>query len=173
MAGNVYFTADLHLGHAKIAALRGFDSMEKHDDWVIEQLASTAKSSRDVLWILGDIAFGKHNLVRLHEVPAMKKLVLGNHDAYSIDNYSSIAQKIYGAFVYKGCVLLTHIPVSDQQKQRFSMNVHGHLHRNYLEDPWYLNVCVEWGIPFHADEIMDSIPEKENPDLLQPGRVVE
>jgi len=159
---DVYFTADLHLGHKLMPIERGFSSIKEHDDYVIDTLASVAGSKRDVLWILGDVAFGKHNLVRLNEIPAIKKIVLGNHDQYAAENYAAVANKVFGSFAWKHDVLLTHIPVSTQQKHRFKLNVHGHLHRHYIDDLFYLNVGIDYGRPFSSGEILDAA----HPELL-------
>lgn len=34
---NIYITSDLHLGHEKVAKLRGFDSVQAHDELVINR----------------------------------------------------------------------------------------------------------------------------------------
>lgn len=80
---DVRLTADLHLGHPKVARERGFASVAAHDDAVLGNLAKGA-SERTLLWVLGDVVFGpdKAGLLRRlrDEVPGRKRLVLGNHD---------------------------------------------------------------------------------------------
>ena len=53
----VWFTADPHFGHAKIAEIRGFDSLQEHDQTIIDNLDRQV-GKRDTLWILGDISSG-------------------------------------------------------------------------------------------------------------------
>ena len=53
----VFYTSDLHLGHAKVAEIRGFDSLQEHDQTIIDNLDRQV-GKRDTLWILGDISSG-------------------------------------------------------------------------------------------------------------------
>lgn len=81
-----YWIADLHLGHAKIAGIRGFDSVEDHDATIIKQLEKL--TSGDMLWVLGDISSGsstgeRHALEILSDVKAQMHLIAGNHDSIS------------------------------------------------------------------------------------------
>lgn len=86
---NVYFTSDLHIGHAKVAAIRGFESVDHHDAWIAAKLA--ALQPKDQLWVLGDISSGSRRseddaleLIRYSvgcgPRPALH-LVSGNHDS--------------------------------------------------------------------------------------------
>lgn len=82
---DIRITSDPHLGHPKVAELRGFDSVEAHDDTILRNLARGA-TDKTLTWILGDVVFGSpqhklSGLARLRdEVPGHKRLVLGNHD---------------------------------------------------------------------------------------------
>jgi calcineurin-like phosphoesterase family protein len=53
---NVYFVADLHLGHAKIAEHRDFDSVGHHDTAVLDSIRALPRGSH--LHVLGDISEG-------------------------------------------------------------------------------------------------------------------
>lgn len=77
----VYFTSDLHLGHRKVAELRGFDSIEAHDEAIRESWRDVVARD-DVVWILGDLTASKpdHALDVLAFLPGRKRLILGNHD---------------------------------------------------------------------------------------------
>lgn len=76
------FTSDLHLGHERVAGLRGYPSTEAHDYAVLESLSGVAEA--DVLWILGDVVGAARQwpaaLESLSWLPGRKRLVLGNHD---------------------------------------------------------------------------------------------
>lgn len=83
---NVYFWADLHLGHKYVAGLRGYKDTQEHDAH-IEYVLRETLTSRDSLWILGDVAIDgawKHGLEVLNRVRedtgADLHLVTGNHD---------------------------------------------------------------------------------------------
>lgn len=52
----IFFTSDLHLGHAKVAAARGFGSVEEHDRAVLRGIQQVPDGAE--LWILGDVAMG-------------------------------------------------------------------------------------------------------------------
>lgn len=53
---NRYYISDLHLGHQKLADMRGFDSVQDHDDFILSELAKL--KAKDTLWLLGDLAMG-------------------------------------------------------------------------------------------------------------------
>src|SRR5690606_3135580 len=76
------FTADLHLGHAKVAGLRGFDDWIHHDAAVANNWREVVGEC-DTVWILGDFSCGReaHALRVLRNLPGRKRLILGNHDA--------------------------------------------------------------------------------------------
>jgi len=106
---SVLFASDLHLGHKLAARLRGFDSVEDHDDSVIESLNKYC-GKRTMLWILGDAAFNKSALFRLNEVPGIKKLVRGNHDQEKLSDYCKVFDDIHGFLKYKN-LWLSHCPI--------------------------------------------------------------
>lgn len=81
------FIGDLHLGHTKVALLRGFDNVEDHDDYLIEQWRKTVRPNEEV-YILGDISSGKEEeevraLTIISGLPGFKTLIAGNHDSVS------------------------------------------------------------------------------------------
>ncbi|MGW8177430.1 MAG: metallophosphoesterase, partial [bacterium] len=86
MSFHHYFISDLHLGHEKLALYRGFNSADEHDQHIIRHANDTVRS-KDTLWVLGDVAFGKHSLKLISQLKGIKKLVLGNHDQYSVTEY--------------------------------------------------------------------------------------
>lgn len=49
-----YYTADLHLGHDRVATLRGFRTTQQHDDTIINNLVTTT-SPGDTIWVVGDV----------------------------------------------------------------------------------------------------------------------
>lgn len=84
---NTWFTADLHLGHAKVAELRGYEDVDLHDRHIISNLARAVHEG-DNVWILGDLALGKAKqelaLEILKDFSERKSVTLhcvpGNHD---------------------------------------------------------------------------------------------
>lgn len=133
---NTFFIGDLHFGHKNIITFSRtqFKTVEEHDETLIQNWNNTV-TKNDTVWILGDLAFGVHNL-RLY-VPRLRgrlKLVLGNHDDPRISLYGDVGiHKLYGA-AYFGKGILTHIPVHPNQFERFSFNIHGHLHKDVVTE---------------------------------------
>ena len=76
------FTADLHFGHNFVAGLRGFDSAEDHDEFMIGDINSVTNED-DILWILGDIGIriDEETLDKVGRLNGRKMLISGNHDA--------------------------------------------------------------------------------------------
>jgi calcineurin-like phosphoesterase family protein len=78
-----WLTSDSHLGHERVAEIRGFANVKDHDDaWVNTWLSQVAWN--DQVYILGDFT-GRDkdipNALRiLDSLPGTKHLVNGNHD---------------------------------------------------------------------------------------------
>lgn len=76
-----WFTSDLHLGHAKVAEIRGFNSPLEHDVELEARWRSVVRPD-DIVWVLGDLCIsGLSALAPLSYWPGRKRLVFGNHDA--------------------------------------------------------------------------------------------
>lgn len=85
-----YWIADLHLGHEKVAKIRGFDSVAEHDSVIVKQLSGLVTG--DQVWVLGDISSGKPEdedyalatLGNIHlHIGVDFHLIAGNHDSVS------------------------------------------------------------------------------------------
>lgn len=83
-----WFTSDLHLGHQKVAEIRGFADPEDHDRKILENLYRDL-STGDSLWILGDLSSGSKSAqlralelldVLAADLDLRMYLVPGNHD---------------------------------------------------------------------------------------------
>ena len=143
MSRTIFFIADTHFEHKLVARLRGYESVEEHDEHLIDQWNATV-GTRDTVWLLGDAVFGKHNLWKLGRLNGIKRLVMGNHDCYAVSEYAVYFSKIYGAFSFKHDFILTHVPVHPQQlEKRYKCNIHGHTHTFALDDRRYVGVSVE------------------------------
>jgi calcineurin-like phosphoesterase family protein len=175
-----YFTSDTHFGHRNILEYekeaRPFETVEEMNEQLITNWNETV-NPKDIVFHLGDFAFGASNVAIANRLHGHKRLIMGNHDCHSFDLYVSHFQRLFGAYHWKRCIL-THIPVHpDNLGQRFFLNVHGHLHsrrvwRNTLihqgevvwpggDDPNYFNVSVEQHNlrPVNSSVIMDRIKE--------------
>jgi calcineurin-like phosphoesterase family protein len=187
-----YFTSDTHFGHKNILEYekeaRPFDTVEEMNEQLIANWNDTV-NQKDIVFHLGDFAFGAINVPIADRLNGNKRLVMGNHDCHSFDLYVRHFQKLFGAHHWKRCIL-THIPVHPENLgQRFWLNVHGHLHSKqvmkaipelhdlatelgqiivrpafdslYEPDENYFNVAVERHNlrPVHSSLIMDRLKE--------------
>lgn len=81
-----FYTSDLHLGHEKVAALRGFPSAVEHDR-ALEDAWRALVQPEDTVYVLGDVTGTasartvQHALAVLRTLPGIKHLIAGNHDA--------------------------------------------------------------------------------------------
>jgi calcineurin-like phosphoesterase family protein len=79
----VWFTADLHLGHANII---GYSCRPFHDvDAMNEALVARwneCVAPQDTVWVLGDVALGhiEDSLAHVGRLAGRKRLLAGNHD---------------------------------------------------------------------------------------------
>lgn len=150
----VFYTSDLHFGHEKLAELRGYSSVEEHDADIMEAW-NWAVTTRDHVWILGDLSAGNEldwwrPLVNL---PGTKHLVCGNHDSawagnrkgyksrggpYNLYNEFASVQDFAVRKIGDTRVMLSHFPYSgDRGEDRFTQFrlrdegrpiLHGHTH---------------------------------------------
>lgn len=90
MTGTVFYWSDLHLGHNKVAELRGFSTTEDHDAAIIDAWNTTV-TPRDTVWVLGDLTAGgsrdtRNALQTIGKLPGTKRLITGNHDRLHPNN---------------------------------------------------------------------------------------
>lgn len=88
----IHFWSDLHLGHAFVAGLRGFEdtnpeftASEFHDEHIRKVWDKHIKD-KDHVWLLGDISGGRNEeyaLDLIADLPGHKHLISGNHDSVS------------------------------------------------------------------------------------------
>jgi len=154
-----YFMSDPHFGHKNILEFSRteFDSIEKHDYFLVDQINETVHPTKDSLFILGDIAFSSHHFMLAAISCQNITIVLGNHDYTSkVSKMLELRKdlKFAGAHDLRiksiGNIILTHIPVhpgqlydSKTKLGRYKANVHGHLHQLTVGDPRYVNVSME------------------------------
>lgn len=96
MSQNIWFTADLHIGHKNILKhqpnrithmnLASENDVDKHDKWLINYWNRTVKRE-DIVYICGDFIMGNKQFTEkvLKQLVGNKHLILGNHDRNWID----------------------------------------------------------------------------------------
>ncbi len=147
--GEVFFIADTHFGHKNILSfenggypLRPFKSLTDMHVTMVENW-NRVVSPGDKVYHLGDVAFSKDGLHLLAMLNGKKRLIRGNHDLLKMSLYREYFSEIYGVRQIDG-YWMTHVPMHPKCLEgRAKGNIHGHLHANSIDDPHYLNVCVE------------------------------
>lgn len=146
-----FLIADTHFGHHNIikflredgTPLRKFNSIKEHDDYLIYKWNSVV-GVEDKVYHLGDVGF--KNFTALEEVfsrlNGTKVLIKGNHDNLKLSQYAQIFKDVRAYHVLDKFVL-SHVPIHPFSVNRWTGNIHGHLHNLSLDDPRYLNVSVE------------------------------
>ena len=98
----------------------------------------------DKVYHLGDV--GMTNFPHLKNIfdalNGTKVLIKGNHDNFKLSQYSQIFKDVRACHILDG-FLLSHIPIHSESLYRWKANIHGHLHENKINDPKYINICVE------------------------------
>ena len=170
---NIWFISDTHFEHGNILRFTGDDSqlirpgfccVNDMNEKMIENWNKVVKPG-DHVWHLGDFAFGNHLIAeriikRLH---GKKRLCVGNHD--NVKEVAPFFEKVVLWRIFKEYnFTCTHIPMMSTQLRKTAFNVHGHTHQNVMQDPHYINVCVEHTnyTPVHLDEILAKIERVEH-----------
>ncbi len=136
----IWFTADLHLGHAKVIlpsySDRPFRDVNEMDAALIERWCARVDPS-DEVYVLGDFAFAGSGRSKglLAALPGRKYLLRGNHDRDARASHGWGWIKDYHELkVDEVRVVLMHYPIhSWRGRSRGSYHLHGHSHG--LESP--------------------------------------
>jgi len=147
---NRFVLADPHLGHKKIHMFRNkpngsdFASADEHDEFFMD-MWTTYISKKDVIYVLGDVAFNDVGLERFRKLSGTKIVVLGNHDL-GFHKLAPICSKVTAMemkCVNGHHVIMTHIPIHFTQLERWEFNIHGHIHGQPDISPRHRNVAME------------------------------
>jgi calcineurin-like phosphoesterase family protein len=136
-----YLISDTHFGHANSLTfkradgepLRPFSSVEEMDETLVSNWNSVVKPTDKVIH-LGDVVINKKFLSIMERLNGKKKLIMGNHDEQNASVYLKYFYDVKAYRIFDTCVM-SHIPVHPAQLERFSANVHGHLHSNFVLKP--------------------------------------
>lgn len=146
-----FLIADTHFGHSNILTfkrndgtpLRDFPDIYTHDEYLIHRWNSVV-SAEDKVYHLGDVGFKSFSKLAyiLERLNGRKVLIKGNHDGFKLSQYHQYFTDVRGTHQLDKFIL-SHIPIHPASVERWSANIHGHLHANTLDDPKYINVSVE------------------------------
>jgi len=172
----IFFTSDTHFGHKSFLGYRSevhkklFPSEHHMNEFLIESWNSVVRP-KDIVWHLGDVAWGDQHLHYLARCNGRKELILGNHDKLRAKHYLRYFHDLHG-IVKKYGVVMSHVPIHPQEMQykNWSTNVHGHIHHKekLLKEPEYIcvNVDVAGAVPISLDEIRSKIGKQNNNSSL-------
>jgi calcineurin-like phosphoesterase family protein len=165
---NLWFSSDLHIGHDNILKHRreigmNYSCVEEMNEDIIDTWNSHIRP-RDLVWILGDVAFRTKDLTPLGRLNGRKILILGNHDKDHIREYLKYFEDVYGIHKKYGFVM-SHVPIHPQEMvyRNWKVNVHGHIHHKE-KDIGFPYVNVNWDIlhrPIDIQELRQMIKEGE------------
>lgn len=153
-----FLIGDLHFCHNNIVKfknettgekVRPWDTIEEHDEGLIERWNSVV-TQRDRVYVLGDVSMPRRGIKMMERLNGSKVLIKGNHDVFKLQDYTPYFKDIRAAQVdEKHRVVITHIPVHPQCLDRWRVNIHGHLHTEFVKtlqgnaDPRYTCVSAE------------------------------
>ena len=168
---NIFLVSDTHFGHNGVChflradgvtKLRPWDTPEEMDEAMIKAWNETVKPT-DKVYHLGDVVINRKALHTLHRLNGDKVLIKGNHDIFRLEEYTPFFRDIRAYHIMNN-VVFSHIPIHPDSKQRFGGNIHGHLHSNKMDDPWYLCVCVEQTDfkPISLEDAFKRLKEQNN-----------
>lgn len=130
---NNWYTADLHLGHDKLANMRGHDDIAVHDAMIID-LINKYVQPKDRLFIVGDFAWKRPQSYRPRIACKNIVFIRGNHDKYqdSLQAFGSVHDIfVQKKFAGKLPLVLCHYPMAFWERSHYgSYHVYGHMHSN-------------------------------------------
>lgn len=160
---DIFFISDLHFGHKAIkhfsGDLRSGSTYEENMENIIANWNNKVRA-RDIVYVLGDVAFSKEGFDNLSLLRGQKRLIRGNHDnKFTTEEYLPVFKSVDGFLKYKE-FWLSHAPIHPAEL-RGKKNIHGHVHGQSIKngdgsyDERYINVCCEavGDTPISLDEI--------------------
>lgn len=172
----VWFTSDLHFGHANIIRYCGrpFADADEMDEALIDRWNERVGASDDVI-VLGDLALGRitESLALVERLHGRKQLIAGNHDRcwsghgpkaepwverYLDAGFEAVHQGTIALQLAGRRVLAGHFPyVGDSHDEdryqdhrpadRGDWLLHGHVHERWRQHGRMINVGSDaWGL---------------------------
>jgi calcineurin-like phosphoesterase family protein len=179
MSRDIWFSSDLHLGHANIlkftnydgTPVRGhlFDSVSEMNECILERHNSVVKPG-DIYYNLGDVFFGsKDEFQKLWpKFHGKKRLIPGNHDDIRYLTSGGFFAKVMLWRMFKEAgFVATHVPIHESSMYAGTdnaplLNLHGHIHGAESPTRMHYNISVERidYTPVHIDELAKIARER-------------
>jgi len=168
----MFVVSDTHFSHRNILAFTDkagnpirpqFSSLEEMDETIVDNWNRVVKPT-NIVYHLGDFSFGgKQNIAKFaSRLNGKKRLILGNHD-YNAKDYVEHFEEVMSFYQTKKHsvpVVMCHFPLHLSSFQYRvgdrGINLHGHIHEKTLDDPRWVNVCVEHTnfTPIHIEDVL-------------------
>ncbi len=181
---DIFFITDTHKNHSNIIKFANsegivsrpnpftgnpFNDIREHNEMFFDEISKVVKPDSKV-YHLGDVIFGQRHMMgeMLSRMTAIGhwRLCPGNHDQIILKSpdlqvfFEKI--EIWRIFKEHGFTA-SHIPLNEECfRGKTVVNLHGHVHKNSLNDPRYLNICPEVRktfAPVHIDEIIKYVKD--------------
>ncbi len=133
----IYYTADLHLGHANAIRFdkRPFSAWQEMDDALIENWNSRVKDT-DLVYIGGDLIYKSEKPAEwyLEQLKGRKFLLVGNHDQAILGSekarsYFEAIDKMRHIIDGKNQICMCHFPLAEWNGYyRGHYHIYGHIH---------------------------------------------
>jgi 3-oxoacid CoA-transferase subunit A len=145
LAPRIFYTADLHLGHANIIrhCNRPFADVQEMNRMLIDNWNARVRNC-DHVYIIGDLAYRSAESVSgmLEQLKGIKHLIVGNHDTkwmkcVDLGNYFASVEKLSEIEDTGRKVVLCHYPLMTWN-DRESYMIYGHIHNNKNGSYWSL-----------------------------------
>ena len=193
----MWFTADLHFGHANIIGYSGrpFADASAMNKALIERWNDSVHTE-DTVWVLGDVALGRteETLALVAELNGQKVLLAGNHDRcwvghgrraegwterYLAAGFAEIYQGQTQIDIGGRRVLACHFPyrgdshdhdryVEQRPVDQGAWLLHGHVHERWRQHGRMINVGVDGWNCNPVDEATLAALIREGPNDLPP-----
>jgi len=181
----IWLATDHHFGHNNIIKFadengvpyRNFVSIEEHDKHLIEQ-HNDFVGHDDTVIFGGDLGMDKKYLESIFlKLKGKKKLILGNHDNFSMTFYDKHFSRIRAWYMFGEKdvphVIFSHFPLMPESfhPNKPWLNVHGHVHSNSVtgqRSKNYLNLCPEeWSYaPTQVSELLLIAKNRKQAGLI-------
>jgi calcineurin-like phosphoesterase family protein len=147
----IFIISDLHLGHSGMCKFLRADEKTKIRPWTdVDQMNediisnwNSVVNAKDLVYNLGDVCLNKRYLHLLSRMNGEKRLILGNHDIFPMDEYQKYFSRIFGSLKLDKYIL-THYPIDINSIPDWCVaNIHGHIHESVSPTVRHFNVSVE------------------------------
>lgn len=172
---DVYFTADLHLNHARIIELGGrpFGSVEEMNEVLVANWNATVKRG-DTVYFLGDLGFfnsTEQATALVRSLNGQKFLIFGNHDKKQVERSEGWAWKGHYRRIKvaeQRIVLCHYAMVTWEGAHRGSWMLYGHSHGNLVEPPDKPRMDVGVDVHDYRPISFDEVRERLEPRCYVP-----